>query len=215
MKKVLFVLFLATLLIMLIGCDSKEEEPPPPDSSAYDYMCSPQQGFHFQGDEDYRVGHLEYLKIGNTELNSDITVTDPEGGDKSIVGVITRMAWDGNADDSMHSSSRVSRANKDTLSTLQHQVLEDTSVEFGFSIYEYDQEEEKYYKAFYTGGNTLEGDLDTRGGELQLHVELEASRDIEDPSNFDFYVGVAPGGRTQDIHHGVSASDKFTSSWGE
>ncbi len=218
MKKIL--LSMLVVFLLLAGCGSDEitepETPEPPASAVTDLMCSVHQGFNFQKDQQERVGFVRSLKIGGDEINADLKVIDPMDLESNIdvVGVISRIAWDGGFDDPIMAAFRVSRANKNVLATKQHQRLSNTQVEFEFVVYEYDQGANQYFKSFHTIGEQLEGDIFKRGGELQFNINLEEAQDIMNPANYEMFLGVAPTDKAQEIEMAVSESDRFAKKWG-
>jgi hypothetical protein len=182
-----------------------------------DYSCSVSQGFNFQKDAQNMVGHINKLKVADKEMAEDLAVTDPENitGDKvKVVGVVSGMHWDGGFADPMQISCQISNANKKTLAVLTHSELSDTTVEFVFTIYDYDPDDKKFYQCFHTDAKVLKGLIEKSGGELAIEIDTDQSEEVTSPKNFTLNLGVMPEDLEQDTLVAVSVSDKFAKRWG-
>lgn len=181
------------------------------------YDCDVSQGFNFQKDVQILVGHINKLKVSTKELAVDIEVTDPEAvaGDKvKVVGVVSSMYWAGGFADPIQFGCQVSNANKKTLQVLSHSEMSDTTVLLEFTIYDYDPDEKKYYKAFHTGDTELKGLVEKAGGRLEIEIEGHQSDEVVSPKNFTFSLGVMPEDLKQETHMAMSVSDKLVKEWG-
>lgn len=182
-----------------------------------EYTCDISQGFNFQKDAQITVGHINKLTIGDKELAVDQEVTNPEditGGPVKVFGVASSMYWEGGYADPLTFSCQVSNANKKELVVLAHSELSNTTVKLDFTIYDYDPDEKKYYKAFHCNETELEGLILKEGGQLNINIENEQSQEVVSPKNFAFYLGVMPEDKQQEIHFAVSVSDKLVKKWG-
>jgi hypothetical protein len=92
--------------------------------------------------------------------------------------------------------------------------MSDSSVGFGFTVYDYDPVKKGHYKAFYDGGDALKGQIQKEGGELAIAIDTEQSMEVISPKNFRFDLGVMPSDIAQDLHLAVSVSDKLVKRWG-
>jgi len=165
--------------------------------------------------EQSRVGYIEYIKIGDTELVGDITVTDPVSSTQSsVVGVVSSIFWDGGYAEPISFSCQVSDMNKSRLQVLTHSTLSNTAVEFAFSVYEYDFNAKKYYKCFHTNSARLNGMIYKSGGQLAIGIDSEPRADVTNPKNFTFDLGVMPQSADQDIHLAFSVTDRLVKKWG-
>lgn len=184
------------------------------------FHCSIRQGFNFEKDNQDRVGHIESLKIGGDELAADIQVTDPENVSDSsgpkIVGVMQNIRWEGGYGDPILFSCNVSNANYKKIATKLHTSLSDTSVEFKFSVYDYDPEKKQYYKCMHSNDVVLKGLIYKQGGSLVMGVSDEPSHEIPSPKNYPFDLGVMPADDAGEmaVHLAVSTSDKFAKQFG-
>ncbi len=180
------------------------------------FNCSVSQGFNFQKDAQELVGHIVSLKIGDTQLDADLAVSDPTNPTQTVkvVGVVSHIYWNGGYADPIQFSCQISNSNKVKVATLVHKDLTNTEVLFKFDIYDYDPKEKKYYKCFHTDGNDLYGLVQKSGGDLIMEIDMEQSMEIVSPKNFTFTLGVMPQEKEMDLHIATSVSDKFVKRWG-
>lgn len=120
------------------------------------FTTSVAQGFSFQKDSQEQIGHINYLKIGDTELKSDLNVTDPLNVKNSVkvFGIASGIHWAGGYSEPVTFSCQVSVDNKNKLATLRHKSMANTKVEFQFDIYDYGPKAKKYYKCFHSNGKS-------------------------------------------------------------
>ncbi|MCG8635480.1 MAG: hypothetical protein MI863_16725 [Desulfobacterales bacterium] len=181
------------------------------------FDCNIEQGFNFKKDIQEVVGHITELKIGDTELNADIGVTDPTdiAGDKiSVVGVMSNVMWEGGYAHGISFDAKVSNTNQTNIAGLTLNTLDSTAVELQFNVYKYDNAAKKYYKAFHANDATLKGLIETRGGDLVLTIDTDPSMEVRNPLNFHLSFNTMPADEEQDIHMAVSDTDKFVKKWG-
>jgi len=181
------------------------------------YSCSVEQGFNFEKDAQDVVGHINKLKIADKEMAEDLGVTNPEEitGDKvKVVGVISGMHWNGGFADPIEFDCRISNANKKTLTVLTHSELSDTTVEFAFTIYDYDPDDKKFYQCFHTDAAVLKGLVMKSGGALEIGIDQDQAGEVVSPKNFALTLSVMPEDLEQDTLVAVSVSDKFAKRWG-
>ena len=182
------------------------------------YDCSVEQGFNFVKDVQDLVGHITALKIGDTELSADIGVTDPTdiAGDKvSVVGVMSSVYWEGGYAHGVTFDAKVSNTNQTNLAGLTLNTLDSTAIEFQFIVYKYDNAAKKYYKCFHANESTLNGLVETSGGDLVLSIDTDPSAwKFEIPLTSILNVSIMPADEEQDLHVAVSDTDKFVKKWG-
>lgn len=180
------------------------------------FTCSVSQGFNFEKDSQDLIGHINYLKIGDTAMDSDLNVTDPANPAKTVkvFGVASGIHWNGGYAEPVTFSAQVSVPNKNKLATLQHKSMANTAVEVQFTIYDYDPKAKKYYKCFHSNGVKLKGLVMKQGGELAMNVAMDQSTEVVSPKNHAFQLGVMPQDILQDIHLAFSATDKLVKHWG-
>lgn len=181
------------------------------------YSCDVRQGFNFEKDSQNMVGHINSLKIGDTELASDLAVTDPEavsGDPVKVFGIAQSIFWQGGYSDPVQLTCQISTENKKTLATMVHQTLSNTTVGLSFTVYDYDPDEKKYYKCFHTDGQVLECLVQKSGGELIMSLDMDQAQEVVSPKNYTFQLGAMPEDKEQAIHVAVSVSDKFVKKFG-
>jgi len=181
------------------------------------FSLSVTQGFNFDITEHLSVGHITSLTIGTTELNADLSVTDPEdlyGDNIKVVCVMSSIYWSGGFTDPIRFSCQVSSDNKQTLESIVNQTVSNTVVLFSFNVYDWDLTQQKYYKAFHTNGAALYGFIENQSGELNMTIDPDQSMEVAHPINFKFTLGVMPADLAQSLHLAVSVIDKFVKQWG-
>lgn len=180
------------------------------------YNCSVSQGFNFKKDEQILVGHIVYCEVGKNKFDADLNVSNPEDASSliKVFGIVSSIYWSGGYAEPVQFACQVSNANKTKIATLTHKSLADTEVLFKFNVYDYDPKEKKYYKCFHANDVNLKGLVLKSGGELAMAIDMDQSRDIESPKNFNFSLGVMPQDKNMEIHVAVSLSDKFVKKWG-
>jgi len=175
------------------------------------YSCSVRQGFNFEKDAQDLVGHINALKIGESQLAADLNVTDPENVAtlKKVMGIVSGISWRGGYADPVTFSCQVSTTNKNTLSTLVHKSMSNTEVLLTFTIYDYDPKAKKYYQCFHSNAVALKGLVERSGGSLNLSINADQSMEVVSPKNYAFAMGVMPQDLNMEIHIAVSVTDKF------
>ncbi|MCK5797001.1 MAG: hypothetical protein KAI47_07460 [Deltaproteobacteria bacterium] len=177
---------------------------------------SVRQGFNFEKDSQDMVGHINSLKIGDKEMKSDFSVTDPEDVAAliKVFGVMSNIYWLGGYADPVQFGCNVSTDNKNFISTLLHKSMSNTEVELEFTVYDYDPREKKYYKCFHTNAVKLKCLVEKSGGELSINIDADQAMEVVSPKNFSFALGSMPQDVAQEIHLAVSLSDKFVKKFG-
>lgn len=226
MTRALTALLLVSALIA-IGCGATRDVPTagggegtadagvPPDNAQSAFNCSVRQGFNFEKDAQVLLGHVNYLKIADKELDADFNVTDPEDVSKlvKVFGILSNISWAGGYADPVVFTAQVSTNNKNVLATLVHKSMSNTEIVVRFTVYDFDPKEKKYFKAFFADDN-LNGLIAKSGGELHMHMSMDASPEVVSPKNYAFTLGVMPQDQNMEIQMAVSATDKFTKKWG-
>jgi len=180
------------------------------------FTCSVSQGFNFQKDSEEQIGHINYLKIGDTEMKSDLNVTDPmnTAAKVKVFGIMSGIHWNGGYAEPVTFACQVSVDNKNKLATLQHKTLYNIQVELQFTTYDYDPKTKKYYKCFHSNGKKLKGLVLKQGGELAMNVAMDQSSEVVSPKNHTLQLGVMPQAQAQEIHLAFSTTDKLVKPWG-
>ena len=180
------------------------------------YQCSVNQGFNFEKDQQDFVGHINNISIGGSDLKSDLSVTDPEdvGNKVKVFGVMSNISWRGGYADPILFNSYISTENKNAIATLIHRTMSNTEVKFEFTVFSFDPNEKKYYKAFHSDGARLAGLVNKSGGELDMYIDMDQSTEVMSPRNHLFVIGIMPEDIEQTLHLGFSCYDKFVKKWG-
>jgi hypothetical protein len=179
--------------------------------------CDVEQGYDFKKDVQTPIGYITSLKIGDTTLKADQTVKDPLSPetDLPVVAVLSGATWDLGVTDPLYFTGQVSVYNKQQIKLLVIKDLSKVDVTFKVAVYEYDPIEKKYFKCLLgTDDADLNGLLEKRGGELNLSVAEDASKDVPSPQNFSFQTGINPQPSAQVVTVATSFSDKVVKSWG-
>lgn len=216
-KFLLTSLLLAVFLLTLVGCQSsqKAETPAPPSNAESSYNCDVVQGFNFEKDAESTIGYIEYLKIGGTKLKSDFSVVNPISENQAkVVGVLSNISWEGGYAEPIVFACQVSKANQTTIAGLIHQSLENTEVEFAFSVCDYDPRTKKYYKSFHSNSVNLQGLVLREGGDLAMEISSAPSGEVVSPKNFSFNLGVMPQDTAMDVYMAFSSKNKLVKPWG-
>ena len=180
------------------------------------YSCDVSQGFNFQRDAQDTIGFIKVLKIGDTELKADFTLTNPEDVAATIkaVGVLSNIYWEGGYADPIQFSGMVSVDNKNAATLLTHKSLSNTEVELEFVVYKYDEKAKKYFRAFHCNDVKLTCLVQKSGRELNLSIDNDQSMEVMSPKNFQLTMGAMPQDVAMEIHLAVSKSDKFVEQFG-
>jgi hypothetical protein len=92
--------------------------------------------------------------------------------------------------------------------------MSDTTAQFDFTIYDYDPDEKKYYKAFHTNAVLLKGLVEKAGGRLSIEIDSQQSEEVISPKNFTLNLGIMPEDLKQETHMAMSVTDKLVKEWG-
>ena len=210
------LLLIVLVLLLLPGCTNNTTPEYPPINAASSFNCSVSQGFNFQKDSQELVGHINYLKVGDTEMASDLHVTDPMDitNHVNVFGIASGIFWNGGYADPITFIAQVSTENKNKLATLQHKSMTNMEVVFSFTIYDYDPMTKTYYQCFHSNAVTLNGLVMKQSGELAMNIALAQSSEVISPKNFTFQLGVMPQDTEMEIHLAFSSDKKLVKKWG-
>jgi len=180
------------------------------------YFCSVEQGFNFQKDEQPVVGHVVACKVGDTQFDADLNVSDPEDAASliKVFGILSNISWGGGYANPVELSCQVSNANQVAISTLTHKSLSNTEVLLTFNVYGYDPSEKTYYKCFHTNETDLKGLILKTGGDLHLSIADESSPEVESPLNYNLNLAIMPQDQNMEVHVAFSVSGKMVKKWG-
>ncbi len=178
------------------------------------------QGFNPKKENQHPVGYITSLKIGGVPFKAEMTGTDLTTWKTfPAVAVMNHYLWQVGATDAIYISAQVSTASKAILSTMLLSGLKDTTVEFGYVIYEYDPIARKYFISNSSQQSTslfvLNGILEKAGDQLNIAVADDASHEVQSPKNFTFQIGVKPAaGAQQSIPIATAKGRIVVKPWG-
>lgn len=180
------------------------------------HNCDVVQGFNFVKGVQTKVGFLNYIYIDGEELNVDIEVTDPENTASliNVVGVLSSISWEGVFADPIEINTQISQNNKNVISMLLHTDLASVTVNFQFTVYDYDPIAKSYFKTFYSDTILLNSAISKSGGDYVLFVDDEASVEVISPTNYYMYISLNPSNVTQDISVATSVESRIVKTWG-
>jgi hypothetical protein len=176
------------------------------------------QGFNFDKDKQEKVGFLTSLKIGDQELAADMaTIMDPLNPTQAIasgvMAVLSSYDWNTGSTDSMYFSGQISTENRQKIAEMLLGTWSNVTVEFTFSVYEYEPSKKKFFKAAYVD-NPLKGLLEKNGTDLNLDVADDPSHEVQVPQNYTFRIGIKPKSEEQQVNLAVGAERKVAKKWG-
>jgi hypothetical protein len=184
----------------------------------YSKVLSIKQGFNFDKDKQEKVGFLTLVQLGGQELKTDLTdIKDPERPavllDSGAVAVLSSIDWNTGSTDSMYFSGVISAENQRKMAQLLQGTWSDVTVEFVFSIYEYDPAKKGYFRAAYAN-KPLRGVIENTGSSLELEVADDPSLEVQSPQNYAFRIGIKPEFVHQKVHLNVGEQRMVTKQWG-
>ena len=161
------------------------------------------------------VGYIEQLSIGGLRLTEDLSVIDPvTAGSVSMAGVLNLITWEGGYSEPILFSCQVSAANQQQLAALTSSGLDGAEVVFAYSVYAYDQQFKAYFKCFHTNSIPLKGLVTHSGGTLSFAIDANPSGGLTEPPSYTLTLGITPQPIEQELHLGMSSSDRFVKTWG-
>jgi hypothetical protein len=183
------------------------------------YSCDVTNGFNAQSDIQTKTGFLTHFKIGETEFETDISVTNPEEIEAKlpIVGVLSDVSWNGGEAEPLNFGCRVSTLNKNSAVMLTQSSMTNVDVEFTFLVFDYDPDEGITYQCFHCDEAVFTGKLQKEGGRINLWIEdSDPAGEVEAPMNWALSFSVVPPEPTdgQDIHFAASVAEKMVKQWG-
>lgn len=138
-----------------------------------------------------RIGYFLKLSFGNKTLEADTRVRDPQDPDKEInvVVVIDRLDWDGLPTSYFQISGRVSSKNRALMQEALCSSNGKFELEAEWVFYEYDYDEGKYFRSFYTNQKGVK--LNFIDGN-RVYISPKPDREIKLPVNFMFDMILQP-----------------------
>jgi hypothetical protein len=185
------------------------------EAAEFGKSCDVVQGFQHRKGNQRTVGYVTRLEIAGKKLSPDFTVTIPTKKRKTeVVGVVDSFSWRGGFRDPLNFSMHVSAANKKAVAALLHSTMRVASVEIEFAIYNYDPDAKKYFRSVHSDNVTIGGDVQRRGREYSIDIDMDASKEIKKPKNYRLTLGIMPSNKKQIIHLAMSSQSKFVKTWG-
>lgn len=182
---------------------------------ATDKPCSIFNAYNFKRDVQDLIGHVTYLKIGETELAKDQELKIPlDDSLLKVVGPISHFHWEGGYSQPLLFNLQLSITNKNNVAALLHTQMQSIAIAVAFNIYEYDPMDKKFFKCAHSNDANLTGIIYVQGSDRQLYLAEQPSTEVPKPLNFQLTLGVISEDTKQDIHLAVSVSQKFVKPWG-
>jgi hypothetical protein len=177
-------------------------------------------GFDMEPGSSARVGYITSLKIGDQDFSADTTLDHPIDGPKKLkaVAVLSQFFWEGQPTDKIQFEGRISFLNRaklaSTIYSADKKKLAKKDVEVGFTVFEYDFAEGKYYECVGSGKKAAVGLLSITSGKYDIKVDDSPSTEVQDPQNFMFKVGVNPKALEHSVNMASSNKLKWQMPWG-
>lgn len=196
--------------------------------SDFDFDCDFRYGFNVDPMGKATVGYLlSWSGCGGLNLSKDITVWNPfddagqtvvSGSTIACVGLIESLRFEGGEDDPMRFVAYVSKGTAADIRSKITRPLTSTKVLLSFYIIGFDDEKKQWYEAaFVKDGQTLEANLDTTGGELQIAASLAPTRVSKTLDimvyRFEFQVVPAEGASTV-VEFASGPTQRIVKQWG-
>lgn len=179
-------------------------------------VCDVYQGYSFRKDRQTTIGYITALTIGDTNIPADQKCSDPlsPGKEITVVAVLGDVMWELGATDAVYFSGQVSVVNRQNVAGLIYNSLVNVFVTFRFDVYEYDPVAKAYFKAFTSGGATMNGLLEKRGEDYNLSVADDPSTEVQSPENYTFSIGIKPQPSAQSLAVCTSDGKSVAKAWG-
>lgn len=140
-----------------------------------------------------RIGHLITLAFpsANKELMPDLVLANPETPQvkNKAAGVIERIAWAGGSDDQVEISCRLSFQNKRIFQEVLSTWKGDEDLRAEWIIYDYDVDQKKYFKRFYTCEEPVMLGI---AENTRIWITEDADDFVQDPVNFILEASLTP-----------------------
>lgn len=157
--------------------------------------------YHYRDDCTQRIGHL--LKFSFPSLNQalklDTQVWDPQDPAKKVdvAAVIDGVRWDGAPNDPIEFSIRVSFQNKAILQEAFASLPENGEIEAEWVVYDYDHQDEKYFKRFYTYKKPIKFVITE---DSKIYLDERPDYRVKKPTNFELSISLTPKSGIDDQH---------------
>jgi len=182
------------------------------------FNCNYMYGFNIDPNRKEKVGYLMEWNGGGMNLEADIEVWDPMNDDGKVtcVGLIEFYEFGGGALDPITIKTWVSTANATIVSTTLKSTLKTTDCNFKWLILDFDEEEKCWYEAA-PQEDTVNGNLNSTGGNLQVSVEDTPQKIAEniDTNIYSFYFQSVPAANENfALPFSKGKTGKFVKNWG-
>lgn len=175
-------------------------------------------GFNINPDVKLKVGHLNKIKIGDTQLKTDLEVPDPEDTSKmkKVVGVLTSIVWTGDRSEPIFFEGYTSASNRIEIKKLLWEKMPKINCKLDWVAYEYDTiaDPPKYFKCFYSDKELETTVVKDASGEALLSIEESPSAVVSTPEVYGFTFYVTSESKKQEIKVDLSSTAKTVQEWG-
>jgi hypothetical protein len=160
-------------------------------------------------------------------LNKDIEVMNPfNGAGQTVVtgktlkciGLLESFKFDGDGEDPIRLVTYVSKESAANLKSKLSRPVTTTKVQVGIYIISFDDDTNEWFEALCLASpDKLSANLDTAGGDLQIHVDNKSTK--LDPQidlklvKFDFQIIPAAGSQAT-IQFATGPAEKIMKTWG-
>jgi hypothetical protein len=178
--------------------------------------CDVFQGYNFKKDVQTPIGFVTKLTIGDADLKPDQTVKNPLSPDEDlkVVSVLSGAMWGLGPTDAVYLSGQISVTAKQQCVELIYRSLTKVEIVFQYTVFDYDPLVKKYFKCFHCGDTDLKGILEKNGDDLTLSVADVASREVQSPENYAFYIGIKPQPQSQSVTVAPADQKNVLKAWG-
>ena len=136
------------------------------ESKKLSFDPEPRLALDFEVDRHRLIGHLEELTIGAVSLDANLELKEPlVRSVRQVVGVIDLVEWPGGPENVLTLSAWVNNVNRrKILEVLHNKAVPEITCAVKFTVYDYDFDKKKWFKAFHTNMRPIDGNIGSREG---------------------------------------------------
>lgn len=193
----------------------------------FDFDCDYRFGFNLDPSRKGTVGYLlSWSGCGGLNLKKDIEVWNPfnasgqtvvTGAKIPCIGLLESVRFSGEEDAPMRFVAYVSQGTAADIRSKLGRPLTSTQLQMSFYIVAYDDEQKKWYEAaLVKDKKTMDANLDTTGGELQIFVSKTPTpvSDTLDIKVYRFEFQVVPAkGKTAILEFALGPTQRLVKQW--
>lgn len=157
--------------------------------------CDTDDAYNFNNSTKSRIGHLLKLLFpaAQRELKPDIVVSNPENPTvkNTVVGIFNTITWAGASTDPIEAEFKITFQNKAMVQEILCLFPDNNEIEAEWVIYEYDYQQKKYFKRFYTYQKPLQFKISPQTPITFNENEWQWRKENE-PVDFSFHAFLYP-----------------------